>query len=259
MSHVIVLSATTPDNNFPAEYFGMADGDHFWCRWRANIFFNLLKRLNIDKTDFLSVFDIGCGNGVVRRQIEQSTTWITDGTDFSMEALNQNVSLRGKTYYYDITEQRPEFRERYDLIVLFDVLEHVNNTETFLASLAFHLKPGGWLFVNVPALNVLRSSYDDVQGHYRRYTRTLLANEFKNLPFSLYWTGYWGFSQLPLLLLRKFVLRFFTREKNIYTVGFHPPAPFINKIMFRIMQLETSLLNNPPLGTSVMGVFQKEQ
>lgn len=258
MNEVLVLSSTA-DNAYPSEYFGMAGEDHFWIQWRTKKFFDVVYSLHINTADQLSVFDVGCGNGVVRRQIERATSWHTDGTDFAMEALKQNGDLRGKTFFYDITECRPELREKYDVIVLFDVLEHIKETKPFLESLAFHLKPGGWLIINVPALMVLWSSYDEVQGHYRRYTPKLLASEFKNLPFSSYGIQYWGLAQVPLLIARKIVLAFLSSKKKSYSVGFHPPAPFINSIMLLIMKLETLLLKKSPLGTSVMGAFRKEQ
>ncbi len=114
----------------------------------------------------------------------------------------------------DISEKRPEFRELYDVIILFDVVEHIEPTRPFLQAALFHLKPGGVVLVNVPALQGLFSVYDTVAGHYRRYTLDTLAAEFASFDVSVVDRVYWGFSMVPLLWLRKQVLRRQTDEKR---------------------------------------------
>jgi SAM-dependent methyltransferase len=258
MSHVQILSQMEFDEKFPSVYFEIADENHFWCRWRMTAFSSLLRELEVDTQASWTVLDVGCGNGVVRRQIEAETAWTTDGTDFPMEALERNIGVRGATYRYNVYDERPEFRHRYDAIILFDVLEHIEDPRRFLKSLGFHLKPGGWLFINVPALEALRSPYDDVQGHLRRYTPAMLRQELGGLEFVERAVTYWGMLQIPLLALRKFVLTLLTKKEDIYKTGFQPPARFVNSALLGLMKLETAMLRHPTIGTSVLGAFQKK-
>ena len=102
MSSVIVLSKVESDEKFPPIYFKIADESHFWCQWRFRIFLRILKDLHIDTEAYWKVFDVGCGNGIVRRQLEARTAWITDGTDFPLEALEKNVGVKGKTFRYNV-------------------------------------------------------------------------------------------------------------------------------------------------------------
>jgi len=258
MSSVIVLSKVESDEKFPPIYFKIADESHFWCQWRFRIFLRILKDLHIDTEAYWKVLDVGCGNGIVRRQLEARTAWITDGTDFPLEALEKNVGVKGKTFRYNVFEEREEFRHSYDAIILFDVLEHIEDPPRFLRALDFHLKPGGWLFINVPALEALRSPYDAVQGHLRRYTPKMLKSEFSGLSFAVESVLYWGMMQLPLLLARKAVLSMVKKKGDVYKIGFQPPAKFVNTILVMIMKLETTILRRPPIGTSVLGAFRKK-
>ena len=67
-------------------------------------------------------------------------------------------------------------------IGLFDVLEHIENDTMFARHLFELVRPGGFLYLTVPAFNWLWSMSDVDAMHYRRYTRrslgTLLANRF---------------------------------------------------------------------------------
>ncbi len=256
MAEVIQISQISKQNNFPQLYFDIANENHFWCRWRFEVFWKLILSKNIPVSEPLRILEIGCGNGIVRKQIESHSSWITDGTDLDISGLQKNPSLRGITYLYDIYEQKKEFAQKYDGIVLFDVLEHIENPTQFINTIAFYVKPGGWLFVNVPAGEILRSAYDNIQGHLRRYNKKLIKKEFQNSEFQIRKLVYWGMSLIPLLLLRKLILAF-TSEKDIYRTGFQPPSALFNTIMILLMKFETSIMKNCCCGASLFLIAQK--
>src|SRR4030095_9935198 len=59
----------------------------------------------------------------------------------------------------------------FDLVLLLDVIEHVEDDAGFLdGSIVPHLAPGGVLIVSVPAYQGLYSSHDDALAHHRRYS-----------------------------------------------------------------------------------------
>ena len=66
------------------------------------------------------------------------------------------------------------FNTKYDLICMFDVLEHVEDAAGALARLASMLEPGGKIVVSVPAYMWLWSDHDVVLHHFRRYSRPRL-------------------------------------------------------------------------------------
>ena len=256
---ITVLSPVIKEKLFPGvKYYEMAKEGHFWITWRFSIFLYQINRLNISRQHPLTGLDAGCGNGVVRCQIEKYTNWTCDGAELTREALLLNNTEKGYSYLYDIQDCHTSLKEAYDFIILFDVLEHVEHTQEFLESLSYHLKPEGWLFMNVPALPILFSKYDSAQNHFRRYTKKLLRAEFANSPFEVQDMRYWGLSLLPLALSRKLLLNHQQRSsQDILKKGFNPPSNLINRWLLRLMKLETSIMSIPPLGTSLMTVARK--
>ncbi len=61
-------------------------------------------------------------------------------------------------------------------LVMFNVLEHIEDDVAALRSAAGLVRPGGAVVVFVPAFNGAMSRFDRLIGHYRRYTRRTLRN-----------------------------------------------------------------------------------
>ena len=83
-------------------------------------------------------------------------------------------------------------------------------------------------------------------GHYRRYTQQTLAQEFAPFDVTVLDQVYWGFSMVPLLWLRKQVLRGQTDEAQAIRTGFRPPSRHGACAAQRRMTVETGLLKRPP-------------
>jgi SAM-dependent methyltransferase len=244
--------------SFPDEWYEANSEEHFWFQWRARTANALIKRIGLPVGEPLRVIDIGCGTGITCRQLRQTTAWTFDGADLNVDALSRCDLGRGRILYYDILERRPEFRERYDVAILFDVVEHIEDTSPFLEAVFFHLKPGGVALINVPALMTLFGAYDTIAGHFRRYTQRTLAEEFARLDATVLESVYWGFSMVPLLWLRKQVLRGQTDAVHTIRTGFRPPSTMAHALLKTAMNLETAVLKRPPLGSSVMSAVRKK-
>ncbi len=243
--------------SFPSEWYDLNAPDHFWFHWRFAVVQRLLAGLKLDLKAPARALDIGCGVGTLRDQLEGFTAWTIDGVDLNLQALGRARPGRGRLFFYDILKPRPEFVATYDYVFLFDVLEHISPTRAFVESVLRPLRPGGLLFVNVPALESLRSVYDTAAGHFRRYTSRSLAEEFQEQPARIEDVRYWGFSLVPLLLVRKAMLSGRKDHGQIIRSGFQPPSRWINRSFSQLAKLETTLLRRPPLGTSVLMALRK--
>lgn len=69
-----------------------------------------------------------------------------------------------------------------DLVLLMDVIEHVEDDFRFLSSFAAALRPDAHLLVTVPAHPELWSAHDVASGHWRRYTLERLERVWRDLP-----------------------------------------------------------------------------
>ena len=77
--------------DFPEQWYDFASEDHFWMQWRARVLSEHLRRLGVDPMAELCAFDIGCGHGVLQRQLTRSTNWIVDGCDLNEGAIARNT------------------------------------------------------------------------------------------------------------------------------------------------------------------------
>ncbi len=232
------------------DWFDIAGLDHFWVRRRFEIF---RKIADANVRSALRIAEIGCGHGLMQRQIEDAYAKPVTGFDLNRKALSQNVSRVSELCCYDIFQRDPELERAYDAIVLFDVLEHVNDEDRFLSAVLFHLKPGGKLFFNVPAFQALWSEYDRVVGHVRRYDERMLKTLAARNELRISSWTYWGVSLTPLLLLRRLWMRTQPKEK-IVSAGMDSRGSVMNTLLLLLSRCELPLPNHL-LGTSLMAVL----
>jgi SAM-dependent methyltransferase len=253
--YVESLSHVAP-SEFPSEWYDLNAESHFWFRWRLEAMRRLLAGLNVDLRAPARALDIGCGTCTLRDQLERTTAWTIDGVDLSIDAMSRARRGRGRLFVYDIFERRREFMGAYDYVFLFDVLEHINSTGDFVDCVLRHLKPGGMLIVNVPAVQWLMSEYDTAAGHCRRYTPRTLRNEFSGRHVHIDAVRYWGSSLVPLLIARKAMVRGRADIGEIIRAGFSPPHRLVNGALSALARVETTLLPRPPIGTSLLAAIR---
>jgi SAM-dependent methyltransferase len=232
-------------------YFDIASLDHFWIRRR----FKVLQQFAGDLVSGArAIAEIGCGSGMLQRQIEDAYGKEVAGFDLNEVALKKNASRLSAVHCYNIFEKHSTLRERFDIILLFDVLEHIPDDKGFLEALNFHLAPGGRLILNVPACPWAYSEYDKAGGHERRYSiRTLCdAVEAKNLRITK-WT-FWGLPLVPTILARKLYLRGKKNQDEIISCGFDAGSKSINQLLGLLAKCE--LIPQKLIGTSLMAVLQ---
>jgi SAM-dependent methyltransferase len=254
-SFVHISDVDAPD--FPDEWYNFAQDDHFWILWRHRVLLKMIEASGLSLAQPLLGLDIGCGQGTVQRQIEQASEWKVDGADINRPALELSKRIRGESFLYNICEQRPEFINRYDFLILFDVIEHVDDDASFVKAAVAHLKPGGIAFINVPAHKWLYSLYDEAAGHCRRYSYEQLRLVLESAGLKVVDQRFWGLSMIPLALLRKAILQRGQSANDTVTTGFKPPSGMIDKILHMIMRIETSIMSKPISGTSLMSLARR--
>ena len=129
------------------------------------------------------------------------------GFDLNENALSQNLSRSSDVCCYDAFQKNAEYAGYFDGIVLFDVLEHLEDEDRFLEAVQFHLARNGKLLVNVPAFEYLFSRYDEAAGHFRRYDIGSFTKVMERNGMAITGWTYWGMPLTPLLVLRKYWLR----------------------------------------------------
>lgn len=238
-------------------WHALADPAHFWFRWRLRAALAQLDDLGFSRERALAALEVGCGSGALTRQLHDATAWTVDGADVDLEALSAAPPSRGRRMGYDVRSRRADLHEAYDVVIAFDVLEHVAEPREFLAAALAHLRHGGLLWLNVPALPQLTSGYDRAVGHLRRYTAASLAAELQGLGVEVRDVRYWGLTLVPLLALRWVLTRNRAPDADTVRLGFAEGGAIRRALLRGLMELETRLTLRPPLGTSVLLVATK--
>ncbi len=252
MTDIIELSPAAPVD-MADEWFNIASLEHFWMEWRFGV---IRQNAHLFLQENSQVLEIGCGNGIVLRQFEKYLGRTIDGCDLNTVALEAVEEFSGKKFIYNIYDRNPEMMGQYDTVILLDVVEHIDDDVDFLKTSCEHIREGGFVLINVPALNSLFSPYDTRAGHKRRYTKKMMRKLLKDAGIELVRMQYWGFSLLPLAFVRKYMLKM-VAEENIIKTGFKPPRPWLNTALKGMMRAELSLMKSPPLGTSLLAIGQK--
>ena len=234
------------------QWFEIASIDHFWIQRRFRVLQSLADE-SIQKAGEMA--EIGCGNGLLQKQIEIGYQRSVTGLDLNEYALKRNVSTRSRVCCYDILDRNPNLAGAFDLIFLFDVLEHIENEDAFLNAALFHLAAGGKVIINVPAGPWAFSAYDRAAGHVRRYLVGSLRNTAQRNALDVTAWTYWGLPLVPTLAIRKIWLSFNRDQNSTIRTGFDSRSPFVNRALAMLSRLES--IPQKMLGTSLMAVLKR--
>lgn len=169
---------------------------HPWEQARARFLVEHLQKLHRDGD---TILDIGCGDAYVLSQLRAAFP--------NSPCLGVDTAFRGQTEcppgveIYSHTEELPALVRPASVILLMDVLEHVEEPVELLHSLRRQglADSRTLVFVTVPAYQWLFSETDRWLGHYRRYRRGLLSRQLAAAGIELHESGYFF---LSLLLVR---------------------------------------------------------
>jgi 2-polyprenyl-3-methyl-5-hydroxy-6-metoxy-1,4-benzoquinol methylase len=125
----------------------------------------LIKKYLTKKTRLL---EIGCSAGMFLSQVKPFVKEIT-GIDYD-RASARFAARKCNCKTYDVGVSEAGFlAHQFDVICLFQVLEHVRDPLAFLGDIKKYLTPGGRIFVEVPNLEDSLIAAYDLPNHYNFY------------------------------------------------------------------------------------------
>jgi SAM-dependent methyltransferase len=243
------------------EYSAMyaVEDEHWWYVGMRRVADALLARRFNGRRGSLQVLDAGCGTGGNSAHLRAYGA--VTGVDFAAEALELARERPGLRLARASVERLPFADASFDLVLSNDVLCHlgVANDVKAVQELARVLRPGGVLFLQLPAYEWLRSHHDDAVHTGHRYTtkevrRLLAAGGLRARRVT---------HANSLLLLLAAAWRGLNRVLPAGGGGdrsdVRPVAAPINSMMRAALGLEAPLLarRDLPFGLSVIGVAEK--
>ena len=176
------------NNNFPADY------KYYWGYQYSlgkDVVVSYLSRLNVfDKGD--RVMEIGSAEGGVLAAFVEAGAKDALATDIARNRIEMGrdfasfLNLPIEFKYHDILKEpvHPEWKEAADLVILRDVIEHLDDTLLALNKIKEFIKPGGFLYITFPPY------YSPYGGHQHN-----LKNFWGKLPY-IHYLPDWIFNKL---------------------------------------------------------------
>jgi SAM-dependent methyltransferase len=154
--------------------------------------------------------------------------------------------------------EMPFAADSFDLAVTLDVIEHLEDDLGALRELRRTVAPGGSLLVTVPAYPWLWSGHDEINHHYRRYTRNSLQRVAEQAGWEQVRTTYFNSLLLPAAIILRVLDRLSTKTTESSLDLWVPPAP-LNWLLERPLAFEAALITRGgriPAGLSLLAVFR---
>lgn len=222
------------------------DENWWWSKARTEIVYECVKKVI---TSRIEILEIGAGYGAMTGMLKKLGT-VTAVEPYSDAAcyLQENLKI---SVYTGTLETFIETK-RYDLVSCFDVLEHIEDDKAALTKIKSLLNEKGLLILTVPAYLFLWSKQDEIDHHYRRYTRRGLVKMISE-GFTVKKATYFNTLLFPAAVIDKLL---FAKKKRPYALE---PNKFINSILYAIFSLEKRIipLINLPFGVSILVVAEK--
>jgi SAM-dependent methyltransferase len=244
------------DKDFYFQYAAVED-KHWWFVGRRRIIDRVIRQLKL--TNDAQILEAGCGTGGNLKMLSrhgQVSAMELETTACEFANLRQVTLVKQGS----LPDQIP-FTAKYDLIVILDVIEHLDDDLAALEALKSRLKPGGWLLVTVPAYQFLWSQHDEINHHKRRYTLTQLCQVTRQGGYKIKYSTYFNSFLFPAVALVRLLQKLFKVEtKASISSDLNLPAKPINQLLATLFATERHFMGRIrlPFGVSALVVAEKK-
>jgi SAM-dependent methyltransferase len=221
---------------------------HWWWRAREAALLEIIAGLK-PPGGWTKILDVGCGDGLFFDHLLAFGD--VEGVEPARDLVDPSGPHRGRIHLSPF-DDRFQPRHRYDLILMLDVLEHLDDPVGALRRALDLLTPEGRLIITVPAFMTLWTNHDVINHHRTRYTKRTLRSVARLAGMRIDEERYWFQWMFPAKVAARFAER----------VSRRPPAParipprWINRLLYGWSRLERQILDplRLPFGSSLVTI-----
>jgi len=258
--------------DFPESGFDIAENrdnqlwsqNFFWSSSRNRLF----KRIVYDhlaSSGKTKLLEIGCATGEFIQQIVENQNLEITGSEIYLKGLlyAKNNLPNVDFIQFDVTQG--VVGEEFDLIVAFDVIEHIENDVAALTNINKMLRKGGSLIITVPQHMFLWSNLDEILKHKRRYSRRELVTKLRENGFDIGYATSFLFALFPVMLFSRIFDRRLDHSQSdeLNSVALKKRVVFpkpLNWILDQFMRIDEALIRlgvSLPFGGTLVVVARK--
>lgn len=242
----------------PAQFAELArlESANFWFRARNRLIAWAIGRYFPAAR---SLLEVGCGTGFVLAGIAAAFPEMKlTGSEAATDGLAFAAARAPGASLLQLDARRVPFREEFDVVGAFDVIEHIEDDRAVLAGLRSSAVPGGGVLVTVPQHPWLWSEYDARAGHLRRYRARELAAKIAEVGLEIVRMTSFVALLLPIMYLSR-------RAQRAPGPGYDPLAelriaPRANRMLESVLGAERALIRagvNFPAGGSLLAIARR--
>lgn len=231
---------------------------HWWYTGMRRVAGVLLRRRFDGRTGNLAVLDAGCGTGGNAEYLRRFGD--VTGVDVSGEALRFARRRPALRLAHASVERLPFRDNSFDLVLSNDVLCHLQVADDRRAvdEFARVLRPGGVLYLQLPAFDQLRSHHDAAVFTKHRYSAAEVRALLGGAGLAVRRVTYANALLFPLAAAWRSIHKLGAPEESEQS-DVRPVPGLLNAALRAVLSLEAPLINRRdlPFGLSVIGVAVK--
>ncbi|AFY53648.1 methyltransferase family protein [Rivularia sp. PCC 7116] len=243
------------EKDFYLQYASVED-KHWWFVARRQIIQQVICGLSLPKN--AQILEAGCGTGGNLQMLSSyGVVSAMELDEVACQLANQRQITQVKRGH--LPDKIP-FNSSYDLILILDVIEHLDDDLSALEALYYKLKPGGYLLVTVPAYQFLWSEHDEINHHKRRYRLKNLINLVKKAKYQVSYSSYFNTFLFPLIAIVRSLAKLLPKQNKHQTSSdLVVPSKSVNKFLKWLFASERYLIDklSLPFGVSILLLARK--
>jgi len=226
---------------------------HWWWRVREDVILRELRHLRPEGR-WGRILDVGCGDGLFFDRLSALGT--VEGVEPDLTLLDAAGPWRHAIHAVPF-DARFAPNHRFGLVLMLDVLEHLDEPEAALGHAVHLLAPEGVLLATVPAHQWLWTRHDDMNRHVRRYDRRSFRALANRSGFEITRERYLFQGLVPAKLVVRALEALHPGEPTLPRL---PPRP-VNEIVRAIVGAEQAVnaVVSMPFGSSLLVIGRRSR